>query len=99
MNPAHRNPAVAIVRVLVRGYQIAVSPVLPKSCRFYPTCSSYTLDAVERFGVVRGGWLALKRIARCHPWTDSDYDPVPETWGAKKPSPPHSHNSGCNHSH
>ena len=93
------NPAQAIVRVLVRGYQIAVSPVLPKSCRFYPSCSSYTLEAVERFGVVRGGWLSFKRIVRCHPWTDSDYDPVPDSLSAHKHPHSHTHNSGCNHPH
>ena len=89
------NPVKAIVRVLIRGYQVAISPVLPKSCRFYPTCSSYSLEAVERFGVIRGGWLAIKRIIRCHPWTDSDYDPVPETWSGDKKVP----GKGCNHSH
>lgn len=89
------NPAAALVRVIIRGYQIAVSPVLPKSCRFYPSCSSYAMKSVERFGVLRGGWLAGKRILRCHPWTDSAYDPVPDTWPGDK----HSHNKGCNHSH
>ena len=70
-----------IVRTLVtgaiRGYRLALSPVLPKSCRFYPSCSHYAIDAVNTHGVVRGGWMAARRIARCHPWSEPDFDPVP----------------------
>ena len=64
---------------LVRGYQLLVSPVLAPSCRFHPTCSRYALQAVDRFGVWRGGWLAVKRFARCHPWGECGNDPVPPT--------------------
>lgn len=67
-----------VVRGLIVGYQRLVSPLLPPSCRFQPTCSTYALTSVERFGVVRGGWLAMKRIARCHPFSAGGYDPVPE---------------------
>ena len=61
----------------VRLYRAAVSPLLPASCRFTPTCSSYAIAAVERHGAWRGGELALRRILRCHPWGGSGYDPVP----------------------
>ena len=63
--------------VLVRFYQLFISPVLPPACRFYPTCSAYALEAIMTHGVLRGGWLALRRLARCHPWGGSGYDPVP----------------------
>lgn len=69
-------PARAIA-LLIRGYQRFISPALPPACRYSPTCSAYTLEAVERYGAVRGGWLGLKRVARCHPWHPGGYDPVP----------------------
>lgn len=64
---------------LIRFYQRFISPMLPASCRFYPTCSSYALTSVQRFGVLRGGWMGMCRIARCHPFNPGGYDPVPET--------------------
>lgn len=64
--------------LLIRGYQQVISPLFPPTCRFAPTCSSYAVTAIERYGLVRGGWLALKRIARCHPWNPGGFDPVPE---------------------
>jgi putative membrane protein insertion efficiency factor len=64
---------------LVRIYQWVLSPLLPNSCRFLPTCSAYAVEALQRHGVARGGWLAARRLARCHPWGGSGYDPVPET--------------------
>ncbi len=66
-----------LVLALIRFYQRYISPGLPPSCRFYPTCSHYTYEAVERYGVVRGGWLGVKRILRCQPWNPGGYDPVP----------------------
>ncbi|MBA4071865.1 MAG: membrane protein insertion efficiency factor YidD [Gemmatimonas sp.] len=63
--------------LLVRGYQVALSPLLPASCRYYPTCSHYAIEALEKHGALRGGWLALKRIARCHPFRPGGFDPVP----------------------
>ena len=62
---------------LIKFYQIAISPLKPGCCRFYPTCSAYTLQAIQKYGPVKGGKLAVKRIASCHPWGGSGYDPVP----------------------
>lgn len=61
----------------IRFYQLCISPMLPQSCRYQPTCSSYAIEAITKHGPLKGGWLALKRIARCHPWGGSGYDPVP----------------------
>lgn len=63
--------------LLVRFYQVCISPLKPPSCRFTPTCSQYAIEAIRKHGVVKGCWLAAKRIARCHPWGGSGYDPVP----------------------
>ena len=63
--------------ILVRFYQAAISPFTPATCRFEPTCSSYTIQALEKHGLFKGGWLAIKRIFSCHPWGKSGYDPVP----------------------
>lgn len=63
--------------MLIRLYRRAVSPALPPSCRFTPTCSAYAEEAVRRHGAARGGWLALRRLGRCHPFGGSGYDPVP----------------------
>src|SRR5688572_24317135 len=62
---------------LIRGYQIGLSPLLPAACRYYPSCSTYAVEALERHGVLRGGWLAMKRIGRCHPFRPGGFDPVP----------------------
>lgn len=70
----------------VRAYQLCLSPLLPPSCRFLPSCSEYAAEAIRRHGAMRGGGLALHRLARCHPWGDSGYDPVPE-FGACAHSP------------
>ncbi|HET6316375.1 MAG TPA: membrane protein insertion efficiency factor YidD [Chloroflexota bacterium] len=66
-----------LVLGLIRIYQVTIGPVLPPSCRYQPTCSHYTYQAIERYGVLRGTWLGLKRIARCQPFGGSGYDPVP----------------------
>ena len=63
---------------LIRVYQWTLSPLLGPRCRFYPSCSCYMHAAIERHGVLRGSWLGLKRLARCHPFVDGGYDPVPE---------------------
>jgi putative membrane protein insertion efficiency factor len=66
----------------IRLYQLLVSPLTPKSCRFLPTCSHYAVEAISTHGVLHGGWLAARRVLRCHPWGTWGYDPVP---------PPHAH--------
>jgi putative membrane protein insertion efficiency factor len=62
---------------LIHSYRILISPLFPPSCRFQPTCSQYGLEAIARYGSIKGGWLTAKRIARCHPWSEGGYDPVP----------------------
>ena len=62
---------------LIWVYQSTIGPALPKSCRFEPTCSRYAYSAIERYGVLRGSWLAARRLGRCHPWGGYGYDPVP----------------------
>jgi uncharacterized protein len=63
---------------MIRAYRQLLSPLLPPSCRFQPTCSAYALEAVDQYGAALGSWLAVKRILRCHPWGASGYDPVPK---------------------
>ncbi|MCS6968558.1 MAG: membrane protein insertion efficiency factor YidD [Cytophagales bacterium] len=62
---------------LLKVYQAAISPLYPSSCRFVPTCSTYMIQAVTKYGLLKGSWLGLKRLSRCHPWGGSGYDPVP----------------------
>jgi uncharacterized protein len=62
---------------LIRLYRLAVSPLLGPTCRFYPSCSRYGLDAIEQHGAMRGGWLTIRRVCRCHPWHPGGFDPVP----------------------
>lgn len=66
-----------LVLALIRLYQNTLSKVLPPSCRFYPSCSQYGYEAVSKYGVLKGGWLAAQRLARCHPFNPGGYDPVP----------------------
>lgn len=63
--------------LLIKIYQLLISPLFPSSCRYTPTCSNYTLEALKKYGILKGGWLGIKRILRCHPWGGSGYDPVP----------------------
>ncbi|MBQ3223937.1 MAG: membrane protein insertion efficiency factor YidD [Clostridia bacterium] len=62
---------------LVRGYKRFISPLLPPACRFTPTCSEYALEAIQKYGALKGGWMALRRLLRCHPFHPGGYDPVP----------------------
>lgn len=62
---------------LIRGYQLAISPWLGRNCRFHPTCSQYTLEAIERHGALKGLWLGVRRVSRCHPFHPGGHDPVP----------------------
>ena len=63
--------------LLVRAYQMLVSPLFPPACRYYPSCSNYAIEALEKYGAWRGGWMAVRRIARCHPFRPGGFDPVP----------------------
>jgi len=66
-----------VVVLPIRIYRRVISPALPRRCRFYPTCSAYAIEAIERHGPIKGGWLAVRRILRCHPFHPGGYDPVP----------------------
>jgi putative membrane protein insertion efficiency factor len=68
----------SILIALIRIYQLCISPLLGNHCRFYPSCSQYAREAIEQYGVLRGGWLAIRRLLRCHPWHPGGVDPVPE---------------------
>lgn len=73
----HMSPAAQILRFLIRCYQLVLSPLMGPSCRYDPSCSAYALEAVLTHGAVRGSYLAVRRILRCHPWGGWGYDPVP----------------------
>lgn len=66
-----------IIVLPIRFYQLSISPMLPGACRYTPTCSQYAIEALRKHGPIKGGWLAIRRIMRCHPWGGSGYDPVP----------------------
>ena len=72
-----KNIGISIVLLPVYFYKHCISPLTPASCRYVPTCSQYAIDAVKKYGPFKGGWLAIKRITRCHPWGGSGFDPVP----------------------
>lgn len=63
--------------ILIKAYQLLISPLFPGSCRYTPTCSQYGIEAIKKYGPFKGGWLTLKRIGRCHPWGGHGHDPVP----------------------
>jgi putative membrane protein insertion efficiency factor len=71
------SPAGLFLSGLIRAYQLILRPVLPPSCRYTPSCSHYGIEAIRVHGALRGGWLTLRRLSRCHPWGGSGYDPVP----------------------
>lgn len=73
---AGRGAAGALI-LFVRAYQVVLSPLLPAACRFHPSCSAYAVEALQKHGAVRGGWLAARRVLRCNPFTAGGYDPVP----------------------
>ena len=71
------DPVRAVLIVLLRGYRLLISPLYGQVCRYHPSCSAYALDAVRQRGSIRGSWLTLRRLGRCHPWAAGGYDPVP----------------------
>ena len=73
-----RNILIYPFVLLIKGYQILISPLLPLTCRYDPTCSHYAIEALQTHGFLKGTYLAIKRIGSCHPWGGSGYDPVPE---------------------
>ncbi|AYR19149.1 membrane protein insertion efficiency factor YidD [Alcaligenes faecalis] len=76
--------------LLVRGYQLFISPLLGPRCRFYPTCSQYAIQALQTYGPLKGSWLAARRIVRCHPWHPGGHDPVPARGDQGSQTPKHS---------
>jgi uncharacterized protein len=76
MSASVRSAGKSLVLVLLQGYKWAVSPLLPPSCRYLPTCSEYAREAVQRYGALRGSWMAVARLLRCHPLAKGGYDPV-----------------------
>ena len=88
------NPVVLLLQGLIHLYRLTLSPFVGWHCRYDPTCSHYALEALSKHGALRGGWLAARRIARCHPWGGWGYDPVPE------PKPRNEdHGRQCGHRH
>jgi putative membrane protein insertion efficiency factor len=81
-----------LLRGLIRSYQLFISPILGPSCRYLPSCSDYAAEAIGRHGALAGTWLALQRLARCHPWGGHGYDPVPERLRNQQ-------SLGCRHGH
>lgn len=84
---------VSVLVLLVRGYQLFISPLLGPRCRFYPTCSQYAIQALRTHGLFKGTWLAARRIVRCHPWLPGGYDPVPALGDQGSHTPKHSGDS------
>ena len=66
-----------VLKTFIRAYQLVLSPLIGPSCRFYPSCSQYGIEAIDTHGALRGTWLTIKRISRCHPWHEGGFDPVP----------------------
>jgi putative membrane protein insertion efficiency factor len=84
-NPKQRTWLQRLLIIPIRGYQYLISPLLGSNCRFYPSCSHYTIEAIEVHGVVKGGYLGIRRILRCHPFSEGGIDPVPPACGCGQP--------------
>ncbi|MDA5192942.1 membrane protein insertion efficiency factor YidD [Govanella unica] len=97
-----KQVGIQAVLLPIRIYRLVVSPLLPPRCRYMPSCSAYALEAIESHGPLRGLWLALRRLARCHPWGGSGFDPVPPV-GVQgqdvSPAPHKPHGTGHRHPH
>ena len=85
MSSVQRVLAAPVIGAIVL-YQRLISPMRPPTCRYYPSCSAYAVTALRRFGLVRGTWLALRRLVRCHPWTPGGVDPVPQAYPPRRAS-------------
>lgn len=72
-----KNPFTLLLFGIIRLYQLLISPFIGRHCRYYPTCSSYMMQAVKKYGLLKGGWMGIKRIGRCSPWHPGGHDPVP----------------------
>ena len=83
--PGRRSAAAWVLTQMIRGYRGFISPMLPPSCRFYPSCSTYALEAVQVHGALRGSWLTVRRLSRCHPFHAGGLDPVPPAQRGTKP--------------
>jgi uncharacterized protein len=83
-NSNRRGAAARVLLVLLRAYRATASPMTFSACKFYPTCSRYASEAIERFGARRGAWLAFRRLLRCHPFKRGGFDPVPDAWEDNK---------------
>ncbi len=88
------SPVKSLLLLLVRGYQLCISPLIGPRCRFYPTCSAYAMEALREYGAVRGSWLTVKRLCKCHPFHPGGVDPVPSKSDATLSSTA----CGCKHS-
>lgn len=73
-----------VLILMIRAYQVLLSPLVGRVCRFHPSCSCYCIESIRRFGAIRGLWLGLGRIGRCHPWHPGGHDPVPEAFSARR---------------
>lgn len=93
------NPPQRLLWGLFKGYQLFISPILPGSCRYEPTCSAYALEAVTRHGALKGGWLALRRLLRCNPFGGWGYDPVPDPDAPNHGGATRHDEAHCHHSH
>ncbi|WP_029011062.1 membrane protein insertion efficiency factor YidD [Azospirillum halopraeferens] len=93
MSTPRLSPMTHILRALVILYQWTLSPFIGQTCRYLPTCSNYALDALSKHGAIRGSWLTIRRLSRCHPWGGSGYDPVPE------PGQPAARDGRASHDH
>lgn len=76
-NEVRRTVGMWALRGPIRFYQLAISPMMPAACRYYPSCSNYAIQAIDKYGALKGGWLAVRRILRCHPFRPGGFDPVP----------------------
>lgn len=90
---------VSVINGVIRLYQLVVSPILGPRCRYMPSCSEYAAEAFNRHGIAKGGWLAIKRVARCHPWGGHGFDPVPGLIAHKDNSQPNSLEATASHNH